>query len=174
VTPPSSLDGDGDGFATACGAGVCAVVGQCVAGIDDCVPGSPGGPEACDALDNDCNGPTDEDLPCAATELFCSGDTVSWNPVVGALVHDLVWGRVSQLRLSGGDYSLATDGCAGAAVPGTSVEFTTLPDPGDALWVVARPRNENGFGTYDDAPGGGPGQDGLRDAEIDRSPNACP
>jgi hypothetical protein len=50
---------------TACGVGTCASTGStsCVAGslVDSCTPGTPG-TEACNGLDDDCDGATDEEL----------------------------------------------------------------------------------------------------------------
>ncbi len=72
---------------TTCGAGACAADGQltCQGGqlVDSCAPGD-GGAEACDGVDNDCDGATDEDIApqpttcgagaCAADgQLTCQG-----------------------------------------------------------------------------------------------------
>ncbi|MCA9538513.1 MAG: hypothetical protein KC620_06465 [Myxococcales bacterium] len=68
-----AVDNDCDGAAdegiapvpSACGVGACGAVGQIVCDkgrrIDTCTPGK-ALPEACDAVDNDCDGRTDEDI----------------------------------------------------------------------------------------------------------------
>jgi N-acetylneuraminic acid mutarotase len=168
----NDCDGLVDGFATTCGVGVCAASGQCVAGTDSCASGTASA-EACDALDNDCDGLTDENLPCVAMRIDLMGTTVSWSPVAGATLYDLVWGSMSLLQESGGDYSFSTTGCAGADIASTQIEFTPTPDLGEVFWLVARPQNGAGVGTYDDVPGGA-GQTGRRDEGIALSPAACP
>ncbi|HYV17731.1 MAG TPA: MopE-related protein [Verrucomicrobiae bacterium] len=168
----NDCDGLVDGFATTCGVGVCAASGQCVAGTDSCASGTASA-EVCDALDNDCDGLTDENLPCVAMRIDLMGTTVSWSPVAGATLYDLVWGSMSLLQESGGDYSFSTTGCAGADIASTQIEFTPTPDLGEVFWLVARPQNGAGVGTYDDVPGGA-GQTGRRDEGIALSPAACP
>ncbi|MBM4352608.1 MAG: hypothetical protein FJ109_02250 [Deltaproteobacteria bacterium] len=73
-----------DGFEDiACGSGVCAtVVSGCKDGVvPECIPLPVAAPEACDGVDNDCNGEVDEELgqttcgegPCSSTVDNCVG-----------------------------------------------------------------------------------------------------
>ncbi len=52
---------DGTPTASTCGVGACQSSGVCINGTDTCTPGFPG-IEACDNLDNDCDGTVDEGL----------------------------------------------------------------------------------------------------------------
>ena len=64
-----------DDFGTSCGVGACAGAGTCVAGIDDCAPGSPQS-EVCNGVDDDCNGvvpPEEIDLDLDGVAA-CAGD----------------------------------------------------------------------------------------------------
>jgi hypothetical protein len=75
----SYADDDGDGFGvgasaeSTCGvpAGRAAVDGDC---DDEDAASYPGNPERCDAVDNDCNGAIDEDLPTSAYFVDADGD----------------------------------------------------------------------------------------------------
>ncbi len=59
------------------GAGVCASgLTQCRRGALECVAMNPGSAEACDGLDNDCDGEADEGDLCPAGELCVRGDCV--------------------------------------------------------------------------------------------------
>jgi hypothetical protein len=63
------VDEDWYGDPTSCGVGECAATGEltCQGGlqVDTCEEGTPGA-EVCDGLDNDCDGPVDEDHVCEA------------------------------------------------------------------------------------------------------------
>ncbi len=69
----NDCDGITDSATTSCGAGSCARSGQCIAGVSNCVPGTPS-PEVCDNQDNDCDGTVDEFVTgtfgCGVGECF--------------------------------------------------------------------------------------------------------
>jgi len=92
--------------------------------------------------------------------------------VPGASWHDVVGGRLSVLRSSAGNYTIATSACVATKVVGTSVPVPPGgPAPGEGLWFLARAVNCKGHGSYDE---GAPSQIGVRDVEIATSGHDCP
>jgi LmbE family N-acetylglucosaminyl deacetylase len=161
--------------ATSCGIGACGASGatSCVAGqvVDSCVPGSPSA-EACDGVDNDCNGAIDDaPVPLGVPSLGVDRSKVSWTSVAGATGYDVVRGSLVQLRTTGGNFSVATEACLGSDLGGTSLSFSSTPPSGQGWWFLMRPVSCGGAGSYDE---GVPSQVGSRDAEIASSPQACP
>ena len=95
-----------------------------------------------------------------------------WTPLAGASWYDVVWGKLSTLRLTGGDFAVATSGCFAQKLFTTTVIFTEPgPADGDGFWFLVRGANCRGHGTYDT---GQPSQIGARDAEIAASGADCP
>jgi hypothetical protein len=92
-----------------------------------------------------------------------------WTPQPGAAWLDVVGGRLSLLRSSGGDYTTATQGCMAGKVQGPAVSVPA--GPGESLWFLGRAANCRGRGPYDE---GAPSQVGSRDAEIAASGRGCP
>jgi hypothetical protein len=81
-----------------------------------------------------------------------------------------VRGRLSSLRSSGGDFSIAIEGCVSDDHRSTSLPYAATPGTvGDGFFFLARGVDCDGNGTYDS---GGPGQVGSRDEEIGASPNS--
>ena len=96
---------------------------------------------------------------------------LSWTAVVGATSYDVVSGKLSTLRSSGGDYSQSTDRCLLNNQSLTTVDDTATPSAGDAFWYLARAANCGGVGSYDS---GSLNQSAARDAQIEASGLACP
>jgi hypothetical protein len=93
-------------------------------------------------------------------------------PGGGAAWHELVRGKLSALRSTGGDFTAAMLDCVGDDVTADShlAQGTPEPVPGDGYWYLARGVNCKGKGTFD----AGIGQVGSRDQEILASGAACP
>jgi hypothetical protein len=112
------------------------------------------------------------DAPPRSPQLFLEGDAVFWTPLPGAMRYDVVRGDLGILRSTHGRYDLATTGCPGFAVEGTSLLDVTAPPSGGGVFYLARGRSCGGAGTWDD--GGGFGQAASRDPGIAAAPSACP
>jgi hypothetical protein len=98
-------------------------------------------------------------------------DTLSWTAVQGAVAYDVVRGDLDTLVASGGDYTVATQGCEAADVAATSVTLGLDPAPGTGQWYLVRGDSTQGPMTYQALY---PSQVGLRDEEIQASGVACP
>jgi hypothetical protein len=161
-----STDGDGDGYSECDG---------------DCNDASsavhPGGSEACDGLDNDCNGSIDDGIvapvgaPALGVAKSLADAVISWTPLDGATRYDAVEGDLVPLTAGSGDYQSSVLACLLDDGAATSVSSATAPGPGGGLWFLVRGVNCAGPGTYDEGTGS---QQGSRDSEIAASANACP
>jgi len=105
--------------------------------------------------------------------LARSGNDVdlAWTAISGATGQDIVYGSLTDLRIAGGDFSSATQGCL--AEKNTSTSFVVegaVSDQQDS-WYLVRPANCGGNGSYDSD---GLSQVGSRDPGIDASGAACP
>ena len=91
----------------------------------------------------------------------------------GAAWHELVRGKLSTLRNTGGDFTVAMLDCVGDDVTGEShvAQGTPALAPGEGYWYLARRVNCKGKGTFDE---GGGSQAGSRDVEISSSAAICP
>jgi hypothetical protein len=159
-----SLDLDGDGT-TAC-------LGDC---DDTNASIHPGAVEVCDLRDNDCNGSTDDGIiaPQGAPGVLLaksgSDASVSWTPISTASTYEAVEGSLGLLASSAGDFSVAVTDCV-QTVAGTTLTWPDTPAPGTGLFLLVRPDNCAGGGTFDE---GSASQIGSRDAEIAASGHAC-
>jgi hypothetical protein len=96
---------------------------------------------------------------------------ISWVTLPGASRYDVVAGRLSVLRSTGGNFQAATQFCVDNDVSGPSTTFNGNPGAGDAFWFLVRGENCGAIATYDD---GSLQQFGPRDALINSSANSCP
>jgi len=96
---------------------------------------------------------------------------VSWDLYPDSPAYDAVFGSVSVLRQTGGDFTAATAGCLGSDVASSPVSGATDPPVGEAFWYLVRGYGGVAGTTYDsDEPAGA----GSYDAQVNASPNACP
>ena len=103
--------------------------------------------------------------------LYLSAAGLEWLAALGADRYDVVRGDLATLRVSGGDFTAATEACVGEDLVSLELPFAgSDPDPDQAFWYVVRGANDSENLTYD-APGDT--QVGSRDAEIDASPVSC-
>jgi glucose/arabinose dehydrogenase len=127
--------------------------------------------EACDGLDNDCNGITDDaPAPEEPPRLAVDDRRLTWSLSEGASLYEVVSGDLETLRLTAGDFSQATFDCLGHDLLNPTLGHLPQPDPGRGLWYLVRAGNCGGYGTFESS---GPGQEGLRTPEIEASPGAC-
>ena len=167
VDAPDCSDGDGDTYVSCfgdCNPPTGLTCGDC----DDFNPNTySGAPEICDFEDNDCDFEYDEGLgPQGLGELSILGDLLSWNPISGASVYDLVRGDLTTMRQFGDLSSGST--CLGEDL--TVLQQTDAEDPmtpGGGYWYLIRGVDPSagscGNGSYDS---GGPTQYSSRDGWI--------
>ena len=96
---------------------------------------------------------------------------VSWDLFTDAPAYDVVFGSLTALRQSGGDFTAATRGCLASAAATSPVGDSDDPPVGEAFWYLVRAQGGVAGMTYDS---GDPGQGGTCDAQIDASPDSCP
>ena len=103
--------------------------------------------------------------------LFMSKTEIEWLPSLSAARYDVVRGSLGTLVSTDGDFTAAVEACLADNESGTSIPWTTDPDPGDGHFFLVR-----GAGQFGSFPWNAPGnsQVGDRDPEIDASPNGCP
>jgi len=95
---------------------------------------------------------------------------IYWNAVANATSYDAVYGSMTTLRSSGGNFSTATVGCLGGGVSTMPLTHSVTPLPGRVLWFLLRARNCGGTGSFDS---GTADQIGSRDVEIEVSGRNC-
>lgn len=109
--------------------------------------------------------------PLAPLEVMVEELGLEWTPVANATGYDVVRGDLGTLLGTRGDFSAATAQCLANDYAPTALLYTAVPSRGQASWFLVRWVTPSQVGTYDLD---GPGQVGLRDAEIEASPFACP
>ncbi len=96
---------------------------------------------------------------------------VFWDLFPDSPGYDVVFGSLSVLRGTGGDFKAATAGCLGSDVASSPVGGSSDPPLGEAFWYLVRAFGGVAGTTYDS---GDPGQGGTCDAQINAAPYACP
>ena len=97
--------------------------------------------------------------------------SLSWDLFPDSPAYDAVFGSVSVLRQTGGDFTRATVGCVAGDVASSPVDASPDPPAGEAFWYLVRAHGGVAGTTYD---AGDPGQGGTCDAQIDAAPGSCP
>ncbi len=95
---------------------------------------------------------------------------VSWDLFPDSPGYDVVFGSLTVLRQTGGDFTAATAGCLGSDVASSPAGGPADPPVGEAFWYLVRSRGGVAGTTYD---AGDPGLGGSCDAQIDAAPDAC-
>ena len=96
---------------------------------------------------------------------------VSWDLFPDSPAYDAVFGSVSVLRQTGGDFTAATAACLASDVASSPVGGAAAPPVGEAFWYLVRGYGGVAGTTYgSDDPAGA----GTCDAQINASSNACP
>jgi len=101
--------------------------------------------------------------------LIVTDTRLAWTQSVGATGYDVVRGDLDVLHGTDGDFTAATEECLADDHPTTLLTYGANPGPGEAHWFLVRTVTTVGNGSYNST---GSMQVGLRDAEIDASPNA--
>jgi hypothetical protein len=135
----------------------------------------PGALEACNHIDDDCNGIVDdaarpEGVPSIVLTRAELDTSLSWAPVRSATGYDVVRGDLTALRQSRGNFSSSTDVCLADDAPASDLLDRSVPSDGEGFWYLVRPTSCVGSGSFD---GGGQGQLGSRDPGIEASPSGC-
>jgi len=112
-------------------------------------------------------------VPGGAPDLSFSlagGTYLYWTSVPGATGYDIVSGDLGSLWSTGGDFGQAGAACLADNETGSMLEVTEIPAPGKGLWLLGRPANCAGAGTFESPS---PPQVGSRDATLGGSV-VCP
>jgi hypothetical protein len=175
--PCASSDLDHDGALGVFGDPECCPAPEVCNDCNDLDPSvHPGALEVCNAVDDDCDNVIDDvSLPgsVASLQFEKQPDTTRllWPPLAVATGYDVVRGSLTELALSSGSFSAATQVCLADDVTASQVDDSEDPDPNDGFWYLLRAGNCTGVGSYDDADAS---QIAARDAGIAASGNACP
>jgi hypothetical protein len=134
-----------------------------------------GSAEACDAVDNDCDGSIDEDfvIPGHVTGLKGLADrvTLRWTAEPVADRYDVVRGGLAALRTSGGDFQTSLSACTENDSPDAQSLDGFVPAAGNGSYYLVRAQRACRSGTYND---GVAGQHHDRDAGVAASAAHCP
>jgi len=104
----------------------------------------PGAAEACNNVDDDCDGIVDDvpwpaGSPTLQVGRLGGAAWLSWTAVSGASAYDAVRGRLEALHAEYGAFAVATDTCLLNESPQRSVSDASTPPPGDGFWYLVRP-----------------------------------
>lgn len=99
--------------------------------------------------------------------LAVERDAIEWDPDPPATAYEAVRGNLEALRVTGGDYRVATEECVASDVAAESVPFQLTPAPGHGYWFLLRTQGGS-YDAWDSTPAA------PRDAGIDTAPASCP
>ena len=111
-----------------------------------------------------------EDAPQLTLAKSGSDAELAWSGVADATAYDVVTGSVAELRAASGDYAVQTVGCAADDLTATGLSWVGTPAVGEAEWVLVRPINCGGAGSFDAVGGVAP----SRDAGLNAATGGCP
>ena len=105
-------------------------------------------------------------------DIQVNGTSVYWDAQPAAAGHDIVWGSLSALRSTGGDFSAAVRGCLANDVTAGAVPLSGAdPAPGDGFFFLLRDVESAMPDSFDS---GAPEQAEPSDDAIAASPARCP
>ncbi len=107
----------------------------------------------------------------ARVRVTVEKDAISWDRDCGAEAFDVVRGDLRELHESGGDFAAATKECLADDLDADRLDWTAAPPAGEGWWVLVRGVADGDPMTWESLADS---QVGLRDDEIDASPNTCP
>ena len=103
--------------------------------------------------------------------LFVERDRLVWVPSLDATRYDVVSGDLTTLRVSGGDFVLATGACLVDNSSAFALPHTDVLAPGEGRWFLVRGSDALGAFTWN-SPGTSQVRD--RDAQLQAAEAGCP
>ena len=135
----------------------------------------PGAAERCNGADDDCDTVADDGAgppgPTRGLGFAADKSGMTWTATPGGTAYDVVKGDLAALRTSAGDFGSSLAACVENDSPDPASSDGGAPGPSEGHYYLVRTFGCAQSGTFDE---GEASQQGLRDAEIEGSVNACP